>query len=185
MYNIKIAKELLLLAREITHQPIKFTNFVVKKDVILVTSPSTVYAHYERKNFSNDIIKEIKNKIANIRKLAKQKGIRLRNLNKKEKEIVSLLNEYDKEIKEYNKLFDKLYELWKKIEKKKDLFYSPTSDLEQRIPEYKKATELGWHIEEMFHGDKLLSKINSFNIRLDDILDKLNSNTKGITMLGF
>ena len=157
-----------IIKAEDTNTSIKFENFIVKKDEIHVTSQNTSYAHYKRMDFSDNKISDAINKLKKIKDMARKRNVKLKNYSQAISELNKLSLVYHSQVKEYNKLFHDLYMNWKRIENKKDLFYSPTYNLEERIPEYGVAKRKGWQIEHMFHGGQVLSQLNAIDRRLDD-----------------
>jgi uncharacterized protein (DUF2384 family) len=192
MNKQRIAKELVKLARELFeyHEPIKFTDFTVNRNLIHVSSSSTTYVNSKRQEFSDDKISDAMDKLKRVQVLARKSGVKLKGYSQRMSELKSLDSEYSSKVNRYNKLFDELYKNWKKIEKKKDLFYVPTHDLDKRIPEYGVAIKIGWTIDKMFHGGEVLSKVSAIDSRLDKALRDLEYNADNyvdedyITMLG-
>jgi hypothetical protein len=183
----KIARELTAMARSLIADrsgeklPMKF---IVTKNKISVSTPSTSFVNRERKQFSDDDIEEAMGKMKEIRKLAREKGVTLRNYSKRLSELKNLNSDYHSDAKKYNKKFDELYMLWRRIEKQEDMFYIPLSDLDERIPEFKRAGEVADELNQMFYRSTTLSQVSSLNYRLDDVLMKLNrSNADNYTMM--
>lgn len=177
MNNKRIARELVKLAKSLIAmpEPINFEYFDVNKNKIYVSSSSTTYADYVRKDYLDAKIKDVVDKLKRLKIEASKKKIKLKNYKTRMWELSALENEYNSEIKKYNKLFDELYRLWKKIEKKKDLFYAPTFDLEKRIPEYGRAVKIGDMMSRMFYHSEVLSKVDEIDFRLDRLLRSIKN----------
>lgn len=156
---------------------IKFDSFNVNKDKINVSSSHTSYANATRAKYLDGAINNAMDKLKTVKKLAKEKGVRLKNYNKRVAELKSLGSKFDMAYKKYNKLFDDYYNAWKKIEKKKDLFYVPTSDLGERIPEYDQASKIRNEIDKMFWGGEVLSKVSSILSRLTSLIQDLSGSS--------
>ena len=159
-------------------------EFIVTKNKISVSTPSTSFVNLERKQFSEDYVEEAMDKMKQIKILAREKGVTLRNYNKRLSELKSLTSEFYSDVKDYNKKFDELYMLWRRLEKQEDEFYIPLSELNKRIPDFKKAGQVANDLFEMFYRSKTMSKISSLNYRLDEALRDLNrSNADNYTMM--
>jgi len=184
MNNEKIASELVKLAKELMADEGELVDvkFLVNRDKIYVYCSSTSFVNQKRRKFSDEDVSDAIDKLKEIKSIARKKGIRLKNYTKRMSELKALGTEYNSKAKMYNRLFDKLYMEWKKIEKKKDLFYIPLSVLGDRIPEYDKATEIRYSMEKLFYRSEVLSKVIEINYHLDGLLRDINR-SDNITMI--
>ena len=159
-------------------------EFIVTKNKISVSTPSTSFVHREREQFSDDDIEEAMGKMKKVKMLAREKGVTLRNYSKRLSELKTWSSDYQSDARNYNKKFDELYMLWKRIEKQEDEFYIPLSELDKRIPEFKRAGEVANDLNQMFYRSTTLSKVSSLSYRLDEMLRDLNrSNADNYTMM--
>lgn len=176
MNKTKIAKELLLLAKEITNNQEEFTNFIISKNEIKITSKTKVYMNVRIAEFEviNDRIEKINSKIEKIKALAKRKKIKIINLDEKIKEANQLIKQVKKYYASSRKLFDKLYKLWKKMEKKKNLFSAKDkkiSEVAKKIPEFGQAVEIKKELQETEDkGSRAFIEMNKLSYEFSDAL---------------